>query len=75
MATAAVVLTTTPQQVSSGTSGVRIQSHKYKFKWVASTSQPTDLSIFHLDSDVYIEGKGAIWAWQDLGTTGTVIVT
>lgn len=75
MATRAVVLTTAPQQLSDGTAGVRIQSHKYKFKWAASTSQPTDLSIFHLDSDAYIEGKGAIWAWQDLGTTGTVIVT
>lgn len=75
MPTTKVTLTTSPQQISDGSTGVRIQSTRYKFRWVASTAAPTDLSLYVLDQDVYIEGKGPIWAWADSQSVGDVSVT
>lgn len=75
MATAKITLTSTPVQVSTGASGVRIQSHHREFYWAASTTKPTDLSLGHTDKDVYIEDKGAIWAWTNSKEPLYVVVT
>lgn len=75
MPTTKVTLTTAPKQVTDGSTGVRIQSTRYKFRWVASTAAPTDLSFYVVDQDVYIEGKGPIWAWAESQYVGDVTVT
>lgn len=75
MATARIVLTSNPIKITEGVTGVRMQSKSVKFCWSAATVKPTDLSLCHEDSDVYVQDKGPIWAWYVSPKPLTIIVT
>lgn len=64
MATRKVILTNTPTKISEGTEGIRMQSKYQDFCWAAGTTAPKDLTLCMEDRDVYVEGKGPIWAWK-----------
>lgn len=75
MATQRIALTSTPQKLTDGTAGIRMQNLHTRFCWAASATQPTDLSLCHRDFDAYVEGKGPIWAWVLSKDPLNIIVT
>ena len=64
MATQKITLTTTPVKISDGTKEVFAQSMNFKnFRFVQKTTAPTDLTTYHVGTEISIGLGFTIWAW------------
>lgn len=66
MATQKIVLTSTPVQISNGTKEVFAQSMNFKnFRFVQKSTIPTDLTMYHVGTEISIGVGFSIWAWAE----------
>lgn len=64
MATREIVLTDTPQQITSKAGYVQALGSQV-FNFAFSETAPTNLAICHTDNKIYHDGSlGNMWAWK-----------
>lgn len=64
MATQKIILTKTPVQISNGTKEVFAQSMNFKnFRFVQKATMPTDLTMYHVGTEISVGVGFSIWAW------------
>lgn len=64
MATQKIILTETPVQISNGTKEVFAQSMNFKnFRFVQKATMPTDLTMYHVGTEISVGAGFSIWAW------------
>ena len=75
MATREIVLTSTPQQITSKAGYVQaLGSQVFNFSF--SETVPTNLAICHTDNKIYHDGTfGKMWAWKTATAKCTVSIS
>ncbi len=65
MPTVKKTLNRTPQKISDGNFPAYMQSMGGLVRFAFSEAQPTDLTTYHQDMQIYTDGSlGAMWAWS-----------
>lgn len=74
MATRSIVLTNTPQLITSKVAYIQAKGGSFDFKFSSTT--PTALDNCHTDTKLYHDGSlGALYAWKNSFQTVTLIVS
>ena len=74
MATRSIVLTNTPQLITSGSAYIQAKGGVFNFKF--SSTEPTSVEDCHTDTNLYYDGSlGALYVWKNSFQTVTLIVS
>ncbi len=74
MTTERITLTADPVQITTGTETAFADSVNGAFRFVDADSKPTDLTVYHVKTEISVTPPFQIWAWSPF-TGVSLIVT